>query len=73
MRYECRVTKTMSAVSMDGSQPAAAPDKISVLQRWMRVNMRSLQLWHILNAKGTCWQPIVAVRFLQLPCREELL
>lgn len=32
MHYECHVTKTMSAVSMDGRQPAVAPDKISTLQ-----------------------------------------
>lgn len=32
MGYECRVTTTMSAVSVDGHQPAVAPDKISALQ-----------------------------------------
>lgn len=73
MHYKCRVTKTMSAVSMDGRQPAVAPDKISTLQRWMHVNMTSLQMWHFLNVKGTGWQRLVAVRLLQLSCREELL
>lgn len=53
MRYECRVTTTMSAVSVDGHQPAVAPDKISTLQWWMHVNMTSFQTWHFLSVKGT--------------------
>lgn len=39
MSYECRVTITMSAVSLDGHQPAMAADKISALRRWMHVKM----------------------------------
>ncbi len=39
MSYECRVTTTMSAVSLDGHWPAVAPDKISALRRWMHVKM----------------------------------